>query len=129
MRDQTRYNPGDVFLDMEKSRVASRKERFHSINADITKAGGWTTSIPGEREVRFEILPGNPLPNDLRARGYIVEPDGFGERILPHSVVEFFTKNVDGTLSLLSAGSTQPVASRVTHAGIAAVDKFFFRID
>jgi hypothetical protein len=33
------------------------------------------------------------------------------------------------TLSLLTEGSTQPVSSRVTHAGIARVAKFVFLID
>jgi hypothetical protein len=131
MTDQARYNPGDVFRDMEKSRVASRKERFRSINADITKAGGWTTSIPGEREVRFEVLPGSPLPDDLRAQGYIVRADDptYGERILHSSKVEFFTRTSSGALELLVEGSTKPVASRFTHAGLAQVERFFFDME
>jgi hypothetical protein len=75
---------------------------------------------------RLRVLPGNPLSAQIR---FQVEPNGYGERILPHSVVEYFTKNADGTLSLLTEGSTQPVSSRVTHAGIARVAKFFFLID
>jgi hypothetical protein len=56
------------------------------------------------------VLPGNPLPAQIR---FQVEPNGYGERILPHSVVEYFIKNADGTLSFLTEGSTQPVSSRV----------------
>ena len=71
-------------------------------------------------------MPGNPLPAQIR---FQVEPNGYGERILPHSVVEYFTRNPDGTLSLLTEGSTKPVASRVRHAGIARVEKFFFDME
>jgi hypothetical protein len=110
-------------------KIDSRKERFEELNQHIRAHGGWITSVPGNRFVDFETLPDSPLPDNLRARGYTVEPDGYGERILPHSKVEFFTKDADGTLSLLTEGSTQPVASRFTHAGIAAVDRFFFLID
>jgi hypothetical protein len=84
----------------------------------------FVSPVPGDRYVDFEVLPGNPA--QIR---FQVEPNGYGERILPHSVVEYFTKNADGTLSLLTEGSTQPVSSRVTHAGIARVAKFFFLID
>ena len=110
----------------KKSTIQERKARFEAINDEIRKAGGWVTSVPGDRYVDFEVLPGNPLPAQIR---FQVEPNGYGERILPHSVVEYFTKNADGTLSLLTEGSTQPVSSRVTHAGIARVAKFFFLID
>jgi hypothetical protein len=109
-----------------KDRIKERKQRFAAINEEIMKAGGWVTSIPGDRYIDFEVLEGNPLPRQIR---YEVEPNGSGERILPHSVVERFTKNADGTLSLLTEGSTKEIASRVTHAGIARVTKFFFLID
>jgi hypothetical protein len=32
-------------------------------------------------------------------------------------------------MELATEGSTRPVSHRVTHAGIAAVDRFFFLID
>ena len=109
-----------------KNTLAERKRKFESINQEIRRAGGWVTSVCGDRFIDFEVLPGNPLPAQIR---FQVEPNGYGERILPHSVVEYFTKNADGTLSLLTEGSTRPVSSRVTQAGIARVAKFFFLID
>jgi hypothetical protein len=112
-----------------KDAVRERKARFEGLNDHISKAGGWITSVPGNRLIDFEVLPESPLPDDLRARGYTVHADGFGERILPHSKVELFTKNADGSLSILSEGSTQAVSSRVTHAGIARVEKFFFDME
>ena len=118
--------------DVEIRPGSRRKEKHHpraqspvqAINDEIRKAGGWVTSVPGDRYVDFEVLPA--IPAQIR---FQVEPNGYGEGILPHSVVEYFTKNADGTLSLLTEGSTQPVSSRVTHAGIARVAKFFFLID
>jgi len=71
-------------------KIKERKRRFETINQEITKAGGWVTSIPGDRYIDFEVLPGNPLPAQIR---FQVEPNGYGERILPHSVVEYFTRN------------------------------------
>ena len=112
-----------------KDKIRERKARFETINAEIMSAGGWVTSIPGDRYIDFEILPGNPLPDRIWASGYDVQPAGFGERILPHSVVEYFSRSADGTLELMTEGSTKPVSSRVTHAGIARVEKFFFDME
>jgi hypothetical protein len=33
--------------------------------------------------MRIECLPGSTLPEELRAAGYDLEPDGEGERIVP----------------------------------------------
>ena len=127
-RDQSRYAPGDVFADLEKRKVTTRKQRFAELNRIITEAGGWAVSIPGEREVRFEVLPGSPLPNTLRATGYDVQPDGFGERILPHSVVEWFVRRADGELELLTEGVNQTACVTGVHAcrHMAVVEKFWF---
>ena len=109
-----------------KDRIKERKQRFATINEEITKAGGWVTSIPGNPEIDFEVLPGNPLPNQIR---YDVQPNGTGERILHSSVVEYFTMGADGTLSLLTEGSTKPVSSRVTHAGIHKTERYWFNFE
>lgn len=115
----------------EKDAIRERKAEFEALNDLVRRGGGWIVSVPGAREVRLEVLPGSPLPNALRARGYQVERDepAHGERILPHSIVEWFVRGGDGTLELMTEGSTKPVASRFTHAGIVAVDRFFFLID
>jgi hypothetical protein len=113
----------------KKSALAERKAKFESINKEISAAGGWVISICGNPEIDFEIIPGNPLTDQIRASGYEVGFTGYGERILPHSKVEFFTKNADGTLSLLTEGSTQPVSSRVTHAGIHRTEQYWFNFE
>ena len=113
----------------KKDKIRERKARFETINAEIMSAGGWVTSIPGDRYIDFEILPGNPLPDRIHASGFEVQPAGFGERILPHAVVEYFSRSADGSLELMTEGSTKPVSSRVTHAGIARVEKFFFDME
>jgi hypothetical protein len=113
----------------EKDAVRERKERFEALNDHIRKAGGWITSVPGNRLVDFEVLPDSPLPDDLRGQGYTVHADSHGERILHSSVVEWFSRAADGTLELMTEGSTKPIASRVTHAGICRVEKFFFDME
>jgi hypothetical protein len=115
----------------EKDQVRERKEEFEALNDLIRRGGGWIVSVPGAREVRLEVLPGSPLPNALRARGYDVQRDepAHGERILPHSIVEWFVRGGDGAFELATAGSTKPIASRVTHAGVAKVEKYWFLID
>jgi hypothetical protein len=113
-----------------KDQVRERKAEFEEVNAIVRRGGGWIVSVPGAREVRLEVLPGSPLPNALRARGYQVERDepAHGERILPHSIVEWFVRGGDGTLELATAGSTKPIASRVTHAGITATECYWFNL-
>jgi hypothetical protein len=38
------------------------------------------------RAMRFDALPGSPLPDQLRELGYLVERTGETERILPHTM-------------------------------------------
>lgn len=51
---------------------------------------------------------------------------GEGERILPTAIVERFVLRADGELEPLIAGSTRPIASTVTHAGICKVKRYAF---
>jgi hypothetical protein len=76
--------------------------------------------------VTVEALPGSALPDDLRALGYDVREIGDGERILPTAIVERFVLRADGELEPLIAGSTRPIASAVTHAGICKVKRYAF---
>jgi hypothetical protein len=54
--------------------------------------------------------------------------DRDGERILPHSIVEKFTRNADGELVPLTPGSTAKVATTVTHAGIVTTERYEFEM-
>jgi hypothetical protein len=71
-------------------------------------------------------LPGSTLPDELRKTGYDVTEIGEGERILPTAIVERFVLRADGELEPLIAGSTRPIASTVTHAGICKVKRYAF---
>jgi hypothetical protein len=51
---------------------------------------------------------------------------GFGERILAHAIVERFGRRADGTLELLTPGSTLPIAETRNHAGIVRTRRFAF---
>jgi hypothetical protein len=85
----------------------------------VQARGGWTTSIPGDPNIRFEALPGSTLPGDIRSMGYDVRDLGDGERILPAAIIEKFSMNADGELEPLTPGSTRPVTSTVTHAPVS----------
>jgi hypothetical protein len=96
------------------------------MNDFVRSRNGWVTSIPGAIDVTMECQPGSSLPDDLRASGYEVTATGEGERILPTAIVEKFVTGADGTLVALTEGSTRPVTSTVTHAGIIRVQRFAF---
>jgi hypothetical protein len=78
------------------------------ISTYISEHGGWATSVPGAREIRFDAPVGSPLPAQLTALGYIVEKTGAS--------------------ASCRKGSTKPVTTRVTHAGIAVVVQFNLRL-
>ena len=125
-KDEARYNPGDVFRDREKAKIASRKDRFASLNAYVTKRHGWLTSIPGAREVELQTLPDSRLPADLEALGYRLEEIGESERILPCGITERFVRAATGALEPATEGSTKPIAETRHHAGITRVLRFAF---
>jgi hypothetical protein len=87
---------------------------------------GWVTSVAGAREVRIDVLPGSALPATLERIGYRLRREEPGQRVLAHAIVEEFTRNKDGSLALLSPGSTLPIERRMTHAGISPVERFSF---
>jgi hypothetical protein len=80
------------------------------------------------RELRFEALPGSPLPDQLVAMGYIVEKIGESQRILPHAVAQRFEVSSSGALIPATEGSTKPTTVTVTNAGIANVEQSGLRM-
>jgi hypothetical protein len=71
-------------------------------------------------------VPGSTLPGDLRSMGFDVRDLEDGERILAAAIIEKFSMNADGELEPLTPGSTRPIASTVTHAGICKVRLYAF---
>jgi hypothetical protein len=70
-------------------------------------------------------LPTNPT-SKTRTSGFPESWRGEGERILPSAIVQRFARNAAGEFELLTEGSTRPVATTVTHAGICRVERFSF---
>jgi hypothetical protein len=62
----------------------------------------------------------------LKRLGYDVRKTGEGQRILPHAIVQHFVTCSDSEFEPLAEGSTKPIASTVTHAGIVRVLRFAF---
>jgi hypothetical protein len=50
-----------------------------------------------------------------------------GECILPSAIVDYF-RNGNGTVVILTEGSTQPVTAIVQHAGITKVKRYAFTL-
>jgi len=76
---------GALYAAPRNPEIEERKQRFNDLNAFISQRGGWMTSVPGAHEMTFDALPGSPLPDDLRARGYIVTLVGESQRVLPNA--------------------------------------------
>jgi hypothetical protein len=133
MRDETNYiplymRPSSDLKPLKAEVTPNRKELFAALNEFVTKRGAFLTSIPGEKEVRMECVPDSTVPDELRKLGYTVEPDGEGERILPHAITTQVVSGVDGVLTPLTEGSSgRPVIS-IMHAGICRVLKFTFTL-
>jgi len=121
--------------------IELRKAKFASILKYVTARQGWLTSVPGERGVEMQCLPGSPLPDELRAGAeymlggetvrlpkYKVESDGETTRILPHAITTQIVSNPDGTLGPLTEGSSSRPVLTITHAGIVRVLKFRFKM-
>jgi hypothetical protein len=105
------------------------KEKFAAINTYVTEhGGGWLVSVPGDPEMRLQVLPGSVLLDQLAALGYIVEKTGETQRILPHAVRQDMTISSSGALVAATEGSTRPVTVSITNAGVAVVDQFDLRM-
>jgi len=110
--------------------VEDLKSRFDGINRRAIQCGtAWLTSIPGETVVTVEALPTSTFPDELRDKGYQLRPEGEGERILAHAIVERFARGADGALVPITVGSTLAIVHRVMHAGIVKTRQWSFAID
>src|ERR1700730_5525340 len=78
--------------------------------------------------MRFEALPGSPLPDQLRDNGYLVSEIGTTQRILPHAIEDKYVIGAGGDLELVTAGSTRPITQTVTHAGIVTTTVYELRV-
>jgi hypothetical protein len=104
----------------------SAQEKFRELNAYVTERNGWIVSLHGDRALRIECLPFSALPEDMREMGYTVIANGEGERILASAITKKFTRTSSGALEPMTEGSTKPVASTITHAGITRVLRYSF---
>jgi hypothetical protein len=103
--------------DPRRDALEKRKALHAALNKYIDARGGWLTSVCGDPLMRFEALPGSDLPDDLRAKGYIIDQIGTTTRILPAGNTEVMSTTRVGALELATEGSTRP-RLLVHHAGI-----------
>jgi hypothetical protein len=113
--------------DPERDAIEARKARHHGMVDFITAHGGWVVSVPGERQVRVQCLPGSSLPATLIRMGYEPKREQDETRILPVAVTQEFVQSSSGALAV-SEGSTKPV-SMVTHSSrISPVEVWTFML-
>lgn len=104
--------------------IKDRHERFASFNSFIRSHGGWVVSVPGDKMVTVEMLPQSNLANVLADLGHNLEPLENGERNLPFAISENFARNSDGSLGIVTEGSTRPITTVVHHAGITPTRRY-----
>jgi hypothetical protein len=75
----------------------------------------------------MECLADSTLPDELRKHGYRPEFIGEGQRVLAHGITERFSRNADGSLALLTPGSTA-IVETITHAGIVTTERYSFEM-
>jgi hypothetical protein len=96
--------------------IDARKKRFSDISSYIAERGGWMTSVPGDRAMRFEAMPLAELPAQLRELGYIVEKIGETKWIMPHTmaiaIVEMFELRVPAPCAAPTSSSPAPLTNQ-----------------
>jgi len=108
--------------------LTDRKQRFDALNTWVQARGGWVVSIPGDPEVRIEVLEGSSVPDGLREMGYDIKSMGAAERMVHMAVEEKFVRAPNGTLVSLTPGSTRSVVETRQHAGLVTVLRYGFRM-
>jgi hypothetical protein len=99
------------------------KEKFAAINTYVAEhGGGWLVSVPGDPEMRLQVLPGSVLLDQLAALGYIVEKTGETQRTSRTRVAPKFEVSSSGALAWPTEGSTKPTSVVVTNAWITTVE-------
>jgi hypothetical protein len=69
-----RDKPYAVNADTEEKR--KQGERWAALNEYVRRNGGAVVSVPGNKTLRIECLPGSALPQRLRELGYITVERG-----------------------------------------------------
>lgn len=108
--------------------LEDRKERFAALNKFVTDRGGWIVSIPGDRDVRIDVLENSALPDELRGLGYVLTALGESERILHTAIEQKFVRAPDGTFAPWTPESGGPVSLVTQHAGIVTVHRYSFTL-
>jgi hypothetical protein len=91
-----------VDMSIDRKLIRKRTELFLRLNKLISEAGGWTTSVPGATKLRFEVIPGNALPDILAEAGWQLTSAGDGERIIS-GAIQSQLRNAKGQVYLTTS--------------------------
>ena len=121
VNDLIKANP--IYRRAENN-AQKRADWFTSFNRECMAKGCRIISSPGASDVIIECLPGDPWPEELKARGFPLRPEPDGTRIVPYATRQEMTQNADGTLAPITEGSTQPTTMIVHQPGIRQTARF-----
>jgi hypothetical protein len=110
-----------------KSRSEKRADWFTGFNREAMAREAWIISSPGASEIIIETLPGNPWIDELTGRGFSLQWEGNGQRIVSHYYSEPMTLSSSGAMMPLTPGSTREVTMVRREPGIARTERFSFR--
>ena len=125
----------------KKSTIQERKARFEAINDEIRKAGGWVTSVPGDRYVDFEVLPAIHCPprsasrlspmatvlhQERRWDALALDRGQHAAGLIQGDARRHRARRQILLPDRLTPGSTERVAQTVVHAGICKTRRFRF---
>jgi N-acetylmuramoyl-L-alanine amidase len=79
--ERTKRTPKEIEAEARaiSSRAAEFEQRnklWHALAAHIQSNGGWVTSLPGTKHLRFEVRRDSALPAKLIELGYAVRHSG-----------------------------------------------------
>lgn len=100
--------------DKARRALAQRKDLHAQMQGFISYKGGWLTSIPGDKIMRFEAVPDSTLPGDLQALGFKVSKVGSTTRIIPAGTTEV----------IAGEHSSSPPCRVIQHAGIVQTNVY-----
>jgi hypothetical protein len=84
--ERTKQTPKEIeaavrALSSRAAEFEQRNKLWHALTAHIQSNGGWVTSLPGTKHLRFEVRQDSALPAKLIEFGYSVRHSGTSTRI------------------------------------------------
>jgi hypothetical protein len=136
MRDRASFTgrPEEVQIYKPRSapedakRRAERRTAWHkALCNEAFEHNAWILTTVGSDRTICELLPTSGFADILRERGYPLQDEPPGERILPFAVATPMTLSSSGAMVPVTEGSTRPITLTHYGAGPARTVRFSFK--